>query len=395
MSRRTRHNARRRRAQDRAWLLVAVLLALLAAAGLFLWRSRGTAAKKPAVWEAHVVPLTGKPLSVVWDYRPLRFEAKPGMDVQAPTWLYVQADAQGAAVLRDLGDLGYKNFDAAAYVADAHAAGVKIWATVVSFEPELSRQTVVTESSRAAFARDLAQWAEETGVDGICFDFEKMDPENKDRFTALVAAAKAALPGRTVAAAVTVPLGYESTTNWYQCYDRAGLARAADYLAIMAYDGHKEKTQPVAPLPWVAKAIERTLEEVPSDRVLLGVPFYGVDFYGNAEEETQRDTALAARELQTLLQENELTRDGETLRVADWSKRGEWLPQWGVYEYEMTDTAGLTHRIWMEGAESLREKGRLMERYGLAGVAIWRGSQGTEELWEALAEVTGKEYPDG
>ena len=76
-----------------------------------------------------------------------------------------------------------------------------------------------------------------------------------------------------------------------------------------------------------------------------------------------------------------------------WQDKGSWQEDWSVMRYEFTDTAGRFHRVWMEDARSLQEKGALMDEYGLAGAAVWQQSQGTDTLWKALAEITAEKEP--
>jgi len=381
-----RTNARRerRRKQRIGWIaVIALALIVVTALGVFFFRPR------PKPWEAHVIPREGKALSVVWSYRPTKFSLPAGVDVEAPTWLYVEADSLGKPVLKNLNDMGYSGFNGPEYVAQAHAAGIKIWATVVCFEPELSRQVVADAASRTEFAAALAQWVEASGVDGICFDFEYMDPADKDKYTALVQSACDVLGDKTVVAAVTVPLGYEDAGNWYQCYDRKGLAEAADYLALMCYDAHKDKQQPVAPIEWTRRAVERTLSEVDSSKVLLGVPFYGVDFCGEGDEKPA-GTALSAAAMEKLLYEGRMGSEENEVVVDSWQSRGTWRDEWAAMEYAFADTQGRIHTVWMECVESLRARGALMDEYALAGAAVWQKSQGTDALWRTLAEITAE-----
>lgn len=380
-----RPNPRRQRRQRQTHIILAAVLASLLAAAAILCVCLFV--PQTPNWKKNVIPREGKPLSVVWSYRARTFSLKEGMNVDAPTWLYVEADDLGKPVLKDLYALGYESFNASAYVHEAHTAGVKVWATIVSFEPELSRQIVADLPSRTEFAAAVAQWVESSGVDGVCFDFEYMDPADKDQYTALVQSTVQALNGKTVAVAVTVPLGYEDERNWYQCYDRAALAEAADYLALMTYDAHKERLQPVAPLPWVRRAVERTLNEVPSSKLLLGLPFYGVDFSASGEE-TPNSSTISAASLEKLLTEGRMGSDDHEIVVEIWENRGTWLEDQAVMEYVFTDTKGIRHTIWMDSEASLHKKGDLMNEYSLAGAAVWRKSQGTENLWKKLADIT-------
>ena len=60
-------------------------------------------------------------------------------------------------------------------------------------------------------------------------------------------------------------------------YTIGALAESVDYVMVMAYDEHWG-TSPVAgsvsSLPWVERGLQGILQEVPADKLLLGIPFY-------------------------------------------------------------------------------------------------------------------------
>jgi spore germination protein YaaH len=388
--RRSRRRKRYSKRERTLFVGALVALVLLLAGGWWLTRSRPVA--QDALWKRNVLPSGLPPIKLAWSYRPTTFEEPTGMTVQAPTWLYVQADSLGKPVLRDLGQIGYTDFNAQAYVASAHGKGCKVWVTVVSFDPELSRQIVADGVSRVAFAAQLSKWAQDANVDGICFDFEKMNPADKDSFTALVKATKNAALDMTITVAVTVPLGYEDNTNWYQCYDREALAQTADYLELMCYDAHTDSVQPVAPLSWVKKSVERTLKTIPSNKLLLGIPFYGVDFYQvEGSDSAIQHRIITSSDMDQLLAQNSYIVDDSTVTVQEWLEKGTWQEEWGINVYRFIDMAGYTHTIWMEDGQSIAAKTALVDTYGLSGVAVWQQSQGTEALWAAVDQTIGKD----
>lgn len=59
-------------------------------------------------------------------------------------------------------------------------------------------------------------------------------------------------------------------------YDREEQAVFADYIVVMAYDEHYNGSEEgsVASIGFVEQGIKDTLEEVPAEQVILGVPFY-------------------------------------------------------------------------------------------------------------------------
>mgnify|MGYP000034295391 CR=1 FL=1 len=60
-------------------------------------------------------------------------------------------------------------------------------------------------------------------------------------------------------------------------YDRAEQAVFADYVVVMAYDEHYVKgpeAGSTSSLAFVKQSAERTIAEVPKEKVIVGLPFY-------------------------------------------------------------------------------------------------------------------------
>lgn len=348
------------------------------------------------------VPLNPEvpPICMAWQYRPRTLSAVPeGVTALAPTWFYVEDDG-GVAVVNALDELletKITNWQPLQYVKTAHEGGAQVWATVVCIgTPDLARQIVMEEATRARFISRITGWVQEYGLDGINFDFEKMYQEDEKEFTNLVEQCKQALPpGKVVSVSVTVPLK-NPVGNLWQCYDREGLGRVADYVAVMTYDN--PDLQPVAAINWVEAKITDMLDMVPAGKLLMGVPFYGVDFIYALPEGSGKVTELPAmagatvRKTMTpsgvaaLLQKGAYTSGGKEVKLDYWVDRGTWLKDKAVMQYAFVDSDGKLHLIFCEEEQSLEAKGRLLAFERLAGAAVWRMEFGSEALWGALGD---------
>lgn len=339
-------------------------------------------------WWRNIKPRPEDPVMLGWAYRPLALEqAHPAIQAFAPTWLYVEADNEtGTPRLYTVSELG-RNTDFAAYIQSAHQAGAKVWVTAVSFTPELTDALIHTPEAVDAFVDKLIAFCREWGADGVNLDFENMNPEHKYDYNAFAAHVTEALHAHdlVVSADVTVPLEYEDPTNWWQCYDRAGLAEAVDYVALMAYDQHTDAKDPgpVGGLDWVEEKIRLTLAEIPSDKLLLGVPFYGRDFRERADG-TTATASVYRTQVESLLAEERYMSGSAEIVVDEWHVKNEREPDSGILYLEFTDREGTRHRIWYDDEVSLAARAALADKYHLAGVAAWQLSFGRDSYWDAL-----------
>lgn len=264
---------------------------------------------------------------------------------------------------------------ARSYVDKAHAKGYQVWALVTNadFDPEVTGDFLRSEAGRKAAVENLIKTAESYDLDGINLDFENINLADRDALTCFVEETAAALhrQGRILSVDVTFPGGSE---NWSQCYDRGALARAADYLAVMAYDEHGQSSSvagSVASLDWVEAGLAATLEEVPSEKLLLGMPLY-MRLWEEEGGRLVKVRTLTMAEAQRLLTEKKLRRT--------------WLSDAAQYYFEYHAGDHLC-RVWQEDARSLAQKAALVSRYDLAGAAFWRRGHETMDVWPAVVAV--------
>lgn len=131
---------------------------------------------------------------------------------------------------------------------------------------------------------ELVALAEELGVDGINVDVEKLDPLDRPAYgeflSALGTALRTALPeGRLSVATEAGPRGVENAAT----AARSGV----DRVFLMGYDYHWSGSQPGASSPidrldgqyTLRWSIDAYVEAgVPRDRILLGLPLYGMQW---------------------------------------------------------------------------------------------------------------------
>ena len=342
---------------------------------LAAWQaSRAASAVKPTERKfAHRDQAPGR-IRLIWQNRfdeEINMAEQPpmaGITIVSPCWFTIR-DATGAVVAAP------KAHPDRGYTDKAHANGYQVWALVTNadFDPEETGALLASETGRRAAVRNLLALVKAYALDGINLDFENIDLADRDRLTGFVQeiALAARAEGLIVSMDVTFPGGSE---NWSQCYDRAALAAAVDYIAVMAYDEHGQSSPvagSVASLDWVEAGLAATLEEVPPEKLLLGMPLY-MRLWEEQDGRLVKARTLTMEEAQRLLAEKKLRR--------------RWLSDDAQFYFEYPSGDRLC-RVWQEDARSLAQKAALVSRYDLAGAAFWRRGHETMDVWPAVMAV--------
>ena len=183
---------------------------------------------------------------------------------------------------------------------------------------------------------------------------------------------------------------YASASNSSGLWDVAALAPEVDYIIVMAYDFHRRtSTQagPVAPLfggkkLWdsdINQHLQEFVKTVPSEKLLLGVPFYGYEWQ-TTDREAQSATFPETGATASIARVAELMKDAEALQVEEhWNEDA--LSPYLTYIED-----GETFVMYFENSRSISYKLDYVNQLGLGGVAIWAlGYEGdSRELWDVV-----------
>lgn len=298
-----------------------------------------------------------------------------GVNTISPTW-FALSDNEG----------NFTSLADAAYVEKAHAMGLEVWGLVDNFSPDMSTYELLSRTTtRRALIQNLLQAALEYDLDGINIDFEGMKSETGPHFVQFIR--ELSVVCRANELVLSIDNYVPSAGTRY--YDRAEQAAVADYVIVMGYDEHwgSSDAGSTASLPFVRSGIEKTLQEVPQDKLINALPFYtrvwgfnasaeipeGAD--PNSAEYVVSSTAVGMSKAKRLLTEHEaeLVWD-ETI--------GQY---YGEYEEE-----GVIYRIWLEDTTSLEAKLDVVAEYDLGGIAFWKLGLESDDAWEEVEEYMNR-----
>ncbi len=281
-----------------------------------------------------------------------------GVNVVAPTW-FMLTDNQG----------NYACHAQSSYVDWAHGQGMMVWAVLDNFNMGENVQSEVLFSSTAAREKLIGSLMEDIltyGIDGINIDIESIPPSAGVHYIEFIRELSVSCrrAGIYLSVDTYVPSAYTSF------YDRAEQGKVADYVVIMGYDEHFAGDEPgsVASLPFEEQGILDTLEMVPAEKIISGIPFYTRVWKTDSNGNTTSDALGLA---------------DAVAWVAQTGVQLVWDDELGQYYGERTSN-GTTSRIWMEDVNSLALKAQLVRDYGLAGIACWKLGFDTPEVWDVL-----------
>lgn len=281
-----------------------------------------------------------------------------GVNVISPTWFSVTANEGTISSLAS-----------ADYVNEAHNRGLEVWGLIDNFNPDVSTLEMLSiRSSREHIIQKLLEEAQRVGLDGINVDFEALTEEEAPHFIQFVRELSVVCRANNLVLSVDNPV-----PQFTGFYNRKEQGIVADYVIIMGYDEHttgSEEAGSVASLPFVKEGIEKTLQEVPKEKVINGIPFY-TRLWTESNNGTLSSEVMTMDAASQYIQENGIE--------VYWEK--ETAQNYGEL---LTDNG--TQKIWLEDEQSIEEKMKLISQYELAGVASWKLGFERADVWNVISQ---------
>lgn len=280
-----------------------------------------------------------------------------GVNVISPTWFYIQDTA---------GNIG--NIASADYVSLAHERGLKVWGLIDNFTADVSTTETLSQlASRQNIIQQLVQAALSVGLDGINVDFESLSEDAGPHFLEFLRELSIECHKNNLVVSVDNPVPEDFTSH----YDRKEQGLVVDYIIIMGYDEHYVGSDAgsVASLPWVEQGVQDTVTEVTPERTILAIPFY-TRLWKTAGGAVTSE-AIGMDEAQNVLSANAVE------------------PVWDGsvgQNYATFEQDNSTYQIWLEDAQSIAEKVKLIPKYNLAGVAQWKLGFENSSIWQTISD---------
>ncbi len=319
-------------------------------------------------------------INMVWD-QVTRYEANTtaakkikheGVTVLSPTWFSFDPKGVPGSII-NIADKSYVNW--------AHDNGYKVWALITdNFNGDVSSAVTSDSETRARVIRQLVSFVTIYDLDGINIDFEAVRRADAPYFLQFLRELAPYL--RELGVVLSVDMFVPTYTMYY---NRTEIGKVVDYICVMTYDEHtrgSDKSGPVASLPFVVDGIKRTLDEVPPEKVLMGLPFYCRVW---CEETVNGVTTRTVKDYDMETPYDTFVKNGAKF---------EWIEDLGCYYGEYTRKEGsktLVYKLWLEDERSIAEKLKIYEANNLAGVASWKRGLEKPGIWGIINSVVGKQ----
>lgn len=313
-------------------------------------------------------------ISLVWDYFS-EYASAPdrtgttlkGVNVVSPSFASLERLGKGDIYV-NIGKEGKE------YINWAHSKGYKVWPIIANNMQKQTTSEILNDYKlRQKLINNIVNLAIENNFDGVNIDFEYMNMSDKDMFSRFIIELAPRLKelGMVLSVDVTAPDGGE---DWSMCYDRNAIGKVADYVVFMAYDQYGDSSDEAgttAGADWVEVNLKKFVgkqEEVPEEKLILGMPFYTRLWY-EANGKVDSDVIIMDNVDSTI----------PSSASREWNKD---LKQYYV-EYQKN---GKTYKMWIEDEKSISAKCDLVNEYNLAGAAYWEKGQEKQEVWDVISE---------
>jgi hypothetical protein len=214
---------------------------------------------------------------------------------------------------------------------------------------------------RDTLVADIVERAGE--YDGVQIDFESMHPRDYENFYAFLALLKEGLGVKSLSVALPAHLKDPREGLGYE-----RVAKIVDRIVVMAYDEHWSTSEPgpVASIDWCRKVSAYAVSKIGSDKLVMGLPFYGRAWADKSLSRAYKYSSLAQ-----LIDEKGI-----------WNiQRKDEIP---YLEYEET----VSVKVYFDDYASTLLRLGMYRDASVRNVAFWRLGQEDAAVWGSLAVST-------
>ncbi len=228
-----------------------------------------------------------------------------------------------------------------------------------TFSTEVLTAILNDDEARERLISSILFELDDKGYYGVNLDMEYIAPDDRESYNAFLAELSERLhdSGYILVTALAPKYSADQQGILYESHDYAVQGRYADYCLVMSYEWGYTFSAPmsVQPIEEVRKVLTYAVSEIPSEKILMGMPNYGYDWTLPYMRGTAAQSIgfAAATELA-----------GRTGSEIMYDER----TQTPYFYYNENDTR---HVVWFDDPRSIDAKLRLVDEFNLAGASWW------------------------
>lgn len=151
-----------------------------------------------------------------------------------------------------------------------------------NFNNYLVKLVVTDETVQRNLINQLLYTVQDRGYAGVDVDFEYILPEDRELYSVFVRNLRTVMNdhGYQVSVALVPKTSADQPGLLYEGMDYRSLGESADWVFLMTYEWGYTYGPPmaVAPIDKVRQVLEYAVQEIPVEKIMMGIPNYGYDW---------------------------------------------------------------------------------------------------------------------
>lgn len=241
-----------------------------------------------------------------------------------------------------------------------------------AFSADLAHRVLTDGCAQDSFFAQLLSVLETREYRGAYLYLMYLYPFDRERLSAFLRRAAALLHERGFFLLSAAPPQESGAAG--EAHDYAVHAESADWVVLTTYDWGNAagEPQPVSPLEEIRRVLDRAVEQIPREKILLGVSNHACSWTlpWRAGQSASLMSNAAAVNL-AVAAGAAVHFDGNA----------------AAPHFRYSDGAGISHELWFEDLRSFLSRFALVKEYGLGGLSLWTVNAPNPALLSAQEEL--------